>query len=176
VYGAVIGRRSALLLGIAICAGFTTACATRNRATGPGAEQAPSWRGRLALRVQADPASGQAQEQSFSAAFELSGSADRGELLFFTPLGSTAAAIHWLPGRAVLQSKGETREFEDLSQLIQQLLGTDVPVAALFSWLAGREQEANGWQVDLSQKAQGKILARRLSPAPSAELRVLLED
>ena len=128
------------------------------------------------MRVQANPDQGLVHDQSFSAAFELLGDPDHGELQFFTPLGSTVADIHWAPGSAVLQARGETRKFSDLTQLIQVVLGTDVPVTALFAWLAGQAREVNGWQVDLSQQTQGKILARRLSPAPQAELRVILED
>lgn len=128
------------------------------------------------MRVQAAADQVPAPDQSFSAAFELLGDPERGELQFFTPLGSTMADIHWAPGGAVLQARGESRKFSDLAQLIEEVLGTDVPVAALFAWLAGQTQEAHGWQVDLSRRAQGKILARRLSHAPQAELRVILED
>ncbi|MDR3371191.1 lipoprotein insertase outer membrane protein LolB [Rhodoferax sp.] len=130
----------------------------------------------MSLRIEANPYQGLGHDQYFNAAFELLGDPDQGELQFFTPLGSTVADIHWAPGSAVLQARGETRTFSDLAQLIEVVLGTDVPVPALFSWLAGQASEANGWQVDLSQQTQGKILARRLSPAPQAELRVILED
>jgi outer membrane lipoprotein LolB len=128
------------------------------------------------MRVRATPDQGLAHDQSFSAAFELLGEPEHGELQFFTPLGSTMADIHWAPGGAVLKARGESRKFSDLAQLIEEVLGTDVPVTALFAWLAGQTLEADGWQVDLSQRTQGKILARRLSPAPQAELRVILED
>jgi len=114
--------------------------------------------------------------QSFSAAFELQGNPAQGELQFFTPLGSTAAALSWSPAGALLRARGETRAFNDLTQLTNTLLGTDVPVAALFAWLDGQPQAVPGWQVDLSQRAQGKIQAHRTSPAPAAELRVLLDD
>jgi len=130
----------------------------------------------LSLHVEADPGEGQPQARSFSAAFELSGKPEAGELQFFTPLGSTAAAIRWMPGLALLQAKDDTRQFSDLSQLIREVLGTDVPVGALFAWLAGQTQEVDGWQVDLSSREQGKISARRTAPAPMAELRVLLDD
>ena len=56
------------------------------------------------------------------------------------------------------------------------LLGTDIPVTALFGWLDGQALTSEGWQVDLSQRDRGKILARRQAPAPQAELRVVLED
>jgi outer membrane lipoprotein LolB len=162
------------LLSFAIL--FIAGCASIQRDTGRKAPEIDRWHGRLAVRVQADPAAGLPQGQSFSAQFELHGNPQQGDLTFYTPLGSTAAAIHWLPGRAELQARGETREFGDLNQLISNMVGTDIPVDALFLWLDGRAQDADGWQVDLSEKSQGKILARRLSPAPPAELRVLLDD
>lgn len=133
-----------------------------------------SWHGRLAVRVAADPANAQARNQSFSAAFDLTGHAQQGELIFYTPLGSTAAAIHWEETGASVQARGETRRYGNLDQLILDLLGADVPVPALFSWLAGQTQEVAGWQVDLSAHDQGKITARRLT-VPTAELRVILE-
>lgn len=155
---------------------FIAGCASPKRANGLLPSNVSTWRGRLSMRVQAAPDQDSAHDQSFSAAFELLGDTDHGELQFFTPLGSTMADIHWAPDGAVLQARGESRKFSDLAQLIEEVLGTDVPVTALFAWLAGHRQEAHGWQVDLSQRTQGKILAYRLSPAPQAELRVILED
>jgi outer membrane lipoprotein LolB len=50
-----------------------------------------------------------------------------------------------------------------------------VPVSALFAWLMGRDLHADGWEVDLRQFTQGKIVAERLAPLPKAQLRVILE-
>jgi outer membrane lipoprotein LolB len=135
----------------------------------------PSWHGRLTTQVQANPDDPLSQRQSFSAAFELTGSPDAGELTFFTPLGSTAAAIRWSAHSATLQAPGDTRSFAGLGPLIQTLLGTDVPVLALFAWLDGRAMQADGWDVDLAQYAQGKIIAQRRTPQPEAQLRLILE-
>ncbi len=135
----------------------------------------PSWHGRLATQVESNPNDPLSQRQSFSAAFELTGSPEAGELTFFTPLGSTAAAIRWTPHFATLEAPGDTRNFAGLSPLIQNLLGTDVPVVALFAWLHGRDTRADGWEVDLANFAQGKIFAQRLTPLPQAQLRLVLE-
>lgn len=174
----MIGRRSFAAITSLFALNLIAGCALPIRARGKSDTQLgvpSSWRGRLALRVEADTTT-QTPSQSFSAGFELTGNSQAGELLFFTPIGSTAAALHWTPTNALLQTPGETREFADLSQLLDSLLGTTLPVEALFGWLAGQAAEAPGWQADLSQQGQGKILARRLSPTPAAELRVLLED
>ena len=45
--------------------------------------------------------------------------------------------------------------------------------AALFGWLRGREGDVPGWQADLSRQGEGRISARRSTPLPTAELRVV---
>jgi len=171
-----VTSRRAIAVLIGLSAFFLVAgCASIERANALKSSPSANWHGRLALRIAATTTE-QTPDQSFSAAFELQGTPQQGDLLLLTPLGSTAAAIHWMPGQAVLHARGETRQFNDLDQLITQLLGTPVPVTALFAWLAGQAQEVEGWQVDLSAQDQGKILARRLSPEPSAELRVVLDN
>lgn len=169
-------RRTWVLAALLIAINLIAGCALSIRGKAQNDAQTSIWQGRLALRVQANPAEDKATGSSFSAPFELQGNAQQGELVLLTPLGSTAAAIHWAPGRAILQARGATREFDNLSQLVSELLGTDVPVAALFAWLHGQAQEVNGWKVDLSQRNQGKILAQRLTPSPPAELRLVLDN
>lgn len=164
---AFIGQLTAIFL--------IAGCAINQRATSQNDINMRSWHGRLATQVEANPNDPQSQPQSFSASFELTGSPDVGELTFFTPLGSTAAAIRWTPRFAILEAPGDTRNFAGLSLLIQTLLGTDVPVIALFAWLDGRDMQADGWEVDLAQFAQGKITAQRRLPLPQAQLRLILE-
>jgi outer membrane lipoprotein LolB len=152
---------------------FIAGCAVPALSTTSIHPEMSPWRGRLAVRIDADQP--QTQAQSFSAEFELSGNAQFGELTLFTPLGTTAATLRWSAQTAALRNNGEVRYFESLNALIKQTLGTEVPVAALFAWLAGDNMEAAGWSADLSQQASGRITARRLQPAPLAELRVVLE-
>ena len=142
----------------------------------PREQNIPNWHGRLSMQVQALPDEPQSQRQSFSAAFALQGSPQVGHLTFYSPLGSTAAAIHWTAEFASLEAQGETRTFAGLNPLIQHLLGTDLPVSALFAWLSGQELAVMGWEVNLTQFAQGKITAQRLEPLPQAKLRVILDN
>jgi outer membrane lipoprotein LolB len=146
-------------------------CATPIPPTTPATSGADgdSWTGRLSLRVRSEP------EQAFSAAFELRGTAANGELLLSTPLGSTLARLRWSPGQADLQTPQESRQFTSIRAMAQALTGTDLPLEALFEWLAGRPTEAAGWTVDLSQHAQGRLAARRDQPAPAAELRLAFD-
>ncbi len=133
-----------------------------------GSDASP-WRGRLAIRVESAPV------QVFSAAFELSGSASAGALTLFTPLGTTAAALSWTPEGSTLRSPAEVRQFATLAALMRQTLGAELPITALFGWLAGDTAASAGWQVDLSERPKGRITVRRQSPLPMAELRVVLD-
>lgn len=154
-----------------VSACFIAGCAAPAR-TGD-ASQSELWRGRLAVRVESEAP--QTQPQSFAAEFELSGTARDGALTLYTPLGNTAAALSWSAQTATMRSQGEVRHFESLDALIKQAVGTEIPVLALFAWLAGDNMTVAGWSADLSQHANGRITARRTAPAPSAELRLVLE-
>lgn len=148
-------------------------CASPRRQSEDTIGQSASWNGRLSVRVNASDSA--AAPQVFSSTFELLGGPAQGQLRFYTPLGSTAATIDWSPQQARLQSGSEVRIFNTIAELIERVLGTPLPVAALFAWLAGDTLSLDGWQVDQSQFDGGKIIARRMSPPPEAEIRVVLE-
>ena len=90
------------------------------------------------------------------------------------PLGNTIARIQWNAGHAEITTGQDTRKSESLEALLQDVLGTGIPVAALFSWLEGTQVEAVGWHVDLSAIASGRLVAQRHTPAPQATLRIVL--
>ncbi len=148
---------------------FIAGCAAPTRVNPVFLSESSHWSGRLAVRIDSDP------PRSLSAGFELVGSARAGELTFYTPLGSTAAALTWSEQAAIMRTPGEVRHFDSLEALIAQAIGTDLPVAALFSWLAGTPVLAAGWQADLTDHSEGRITAHRATPPPVAELRVALD-
>lgn len=154
-------RRAMLLAGVLAL----TACAVPPRVMQDPAR--PAWNGRLALQVEDAPS------QSFSASFELRGSAERGEFALFTPLGSIAAQLRWEPGSAVLNADGRERRYASMADLSADATGTPLPLAALFEWLAGRAADVPGWEADLSRVADGRLTARRSMPTPPAELRIV---
>lgn len=164
-----MNRRNLFLAGAAAGVALATqlaGCALPARAPTTG----PRWSGRLALTVE-----GQAS-QSFTAGFDLSGSPQEGELELFTPLGGTAALLRWAPGNARLLSPGRPdRTAPSLEALLVEATGTALPVAALFDWLAGIPTTVEGWQADLSHRADGRLQARRLTN-PQADLRLVLEQ
>ena len=159
-------RRACALALIAALLG--TGCATVPPPAAQDTAQGP-WSGRLALRLDSTP------PQSFTAAFELKGRADTGELALLTPLGNTAAQLSWGPGKAMLRAGSDVQEFASLDALAAHVTGTPLPIAALFDWLAGVPTQAAGWSADLSELPAGRLQARRLQPQPTADLRVVLD-
>ena len=159
---------SSLLLCTALLAG----CAqpVRQLPSDANALQSQHWSGRMALQVQ------DSQQQSFSAGFELQGHAEQGTLLVFTPLGSIIARLQWSPQGATLQQGESITESQSMPALIQRMTGSDIPVAALFDWLQGKDTEVSGWKTDLSNVSQGRLRADRFSPPPEASLRIVLDQ
>ena len=159
-------RRWLLAGAVALLAG----CAQAPKTPEADRTQGAFWAGRLALQVESNP------PQYSSAAFELKGHAQSGELSLFTPLGGTLAVLSWAPGSATLKdSNNQVRSFDSLGALVTQATGTEIPVGALFDWLRGTNTAVPGWQADLTQLAGGRISARRSDPLPTAQLRVVLD-
>ncbi len=151
---------------------FIAGCAAPTGHGTQSQQESALWRGRLAVSVQADP--GRSPARHFAGEFELSGSATSGRLDLYTPLGMTIASLSWTPTHALLRSEGTVRSFGSLDSLVRETLGTDVPVGALFGWLAGENANAAGWSVDLSGQASGRITARQNEPHQAAEIRLIL--
>jgi outer membrane lipoprotein LolB len=145
-------------------------CATPTSPGGPsGATGTDAWSGRLSLRVDSEPV------QTFSALFDLRGNPQAGDLTLTSPIGSTLAQLHWSPGEALLKNGGKTRRFDSVDALIEAATGAAIPVGALFSWLAGHNEQVPGWRPDLSQVETGRLQATRESPQPRADLRIVFE-
>lgn len=164
-----IDRRRTLwrLLSLAGVAILLAACAAP-AARPPGAE-GRLWSGRLALTVYSEPL------QSYSAGFELSGSPASGELQLTSPLGNVLALARWSPSGAEWRQGDQITRRASLDQLAAELGSAPLPFAALFGWLQGQPQAADGWTVDLSRQPEGRIVAQRLQPPPKAELRLVFQ-
>ena len=151
--------------------------------TPPPTGGAPWTTGRLSLRADA---TAQQPAQSLSAAFELRGSGDNGELRLNSPLGTQLVAATWMPGQATLRTPEGERQFGNLDELSRQALGEPLPLAALADWLAGRPWpgaahrlkpegfEQLGWLVVTQRFSEGWISAQRFMP-PAVMLRVKLD-
>lgn len=171
--------RAVVQTGLLAAAALLQACAT----TPPPAGGAPWTTGRLSLRADA---TAQQPAQSLSAAFELRGSGDAGELRLNSPLGTQLVAATWAPGQALLQTPEGERRFDSLEALSRQALGESLPLAALPDWLAARPWPAAahtlnadgfeqlGWLVVTTRFAEGWVTAQRGTP-PAVQLRVKLD-
>jgi outer membrane lipoprotein LolB len=163
-----LARRWTAALAVLLAA-LLSACATPPRPASVANASPGPWSGRLAVQVADKP------DGSFSASFELRGNANRGELSLSSPLGGTLGVLHWQPGKAVLQSGSRVSEYGSLQELMTQVAGAPIPIAALFDWLRGIDTPVPGWQANLSQLAEGRISAKRYEPPPEADLRVVLD-
>jgi outer membrane lipoprotein LolB len=141
-----------------------------------------SYAGRISLVIEPDAHATSAQPQAFSGSFELRGSVQMGELDLLTPLGQIAAQLRWQSDQAVLIRGNDRQTFSSAQALLQQATGASISLEQLFAWLRGSHRDehlsapqAGDWQVDLSARAQGRIIARRSQPTP-AVLRILLEQ
>ena len=159
--------RSLFKMVLSLCLSMMLiSCATRIMAP---ASTSAYWSGRLALQINSEPI------QQMSASFELQGSADQGELILFSPIGTTMAKLNWTPQMAWIEQNGHRNHGANLHAMTEQLAGTSLPISALFEWLAGREQAAPGWQVDLSKHSEGRLTAQRKTPQPETVLRIILD-
>ena len=153
------------------------------------------WSGRLGVRTDAAP---NLPARSMSGQFELSGDASSGQLVLTSPIGTTIARARWsdpvgphgAPSRIELEADGGSTRYATLEDMMQRAIGDQLPLAAMFDWLAGRPWpgapvqrdaagpsfEQLGWHVDLSQLADNRLIdAQRPQPAPTLHVRVKLD-
>jgi outer membrane lipoprotein LolB len=161
----VARRRAAALTAFVLLTGCTRAV----RDPRPQASQDHHWTGRLSLDVGDEPA------QRFYAAFELRGTAERGQMTISGPLGNQLAELTWKPGRATVLAGKDFRESESLEGLAGLFELGPLPIRALFDWLAGRQTAANDWLVDLGRLDTGRLSARRTTPGARASLQLILD-
>ena len=127
------------------------------------------WQGRLSVQVASEPA------QRISADFFLEGSPQAGSLTLDSALGTRMARMQWDATGALLQTPGQTQRFASLDAMVQQTLGSTLPMPALFAWLRGQAVSAAGWELLTLDKAQGRIRARSVQRVPATQLDIVLE-
>jgi outer membrane lipoprotein LolB len=162
-----------------------TACLGACAVPRPDAASGAGWSsGRISVNVEATPTQA---AQGMSAAFDLLGTGDTGELRLHSPLGTHLATARWSLGLAVLVMADGERTFASLDELARHALGEALPLAALPSWISGRPWggaphegtpegfEQLGWQVALTHRNQGRIAATRSAP-PAVKVRIQLDD
>ncbi len=150
--------------------------------------------GRLAVRSDAAPG---LPARSVSGQFELSGNASSGQLILTSPIGTTVARARWsdpqgsqgVPSKIELEADGGTTHYATLEDMMQRAIGDQLPLPAMFDWLAGRPWpfapvtagssqsfDQLGWHVDVSQFDDNRLIdAQRALPAPTLHVRVKLD-
>jgi outer membrane lipoprotein LolB len=151
-------------------AALLASCATPEAGRPVFTAEAHQWSGRIGVVIDSEP------PRQFSAAFDLTGDRDAGELSLTSPLGSTIAVLQWKPGAALLRQGDQTKSYASLDALTAAVTGVALPLAALFSWLHGADAKAEGWRADLSQQSHGRLSAYRESPLPVAHLQVVVSQ
>ena len=164
----MIARLSAGLCAM-LAALVVSGCATPTPGAGSSASTPTQWNGRLSVRVDSEPV------QSFAAGFELHGNVQQGRLSLYSPFGATLAQLAWSQSSAQLQTDGKPQAFPSLDALTRHVVGTDLPVAGIFSWLRGEPADFGNWTSDGQERASGRLVAKRQSPLPSVEMRLILE-
>lgn len=157
-------------------------CSTMSPAP-EGAAEAVS--GKLSVQVDAYQGS---PARSVSAAFDLRGSAEQGQMQLTSPLGTVMAQAQWRPGEVLLKSSDGEKRFADLPALADEVLGEPLPLDALFDWLRGRPWKGAphqplqapargfqqlGWTVGLERWNEGWVVAHRNAP-PAVTVRAKL--
>ena len=97
-------------------------------------------------------------------------------MTLISPIGTILSILRWSPLETVMESGREVQRFESMDALLEKTTGAAIPVAALFDWLEGKNTSFNGWIADVSQQGNGRITARRVDPAPQADLRIVLNQ
>jgi outer membrane lipoprotein LolB len=154
--------------------------------------------GRLAVR---SDAGANQPARSVSGEFELSGNPSSGQLILTSPLGVTVARARWSrpagaiagmgePSDIELEANGGTTHYPTLEAMMQQAIGDQLPLPAMFDWLAGRPWpdapatrdpsgaafDQLGWHVDLARFAAVRLIdAQRADPPPTLHVRVKLD-
>jgi outer membrane lipoprotein LolB len=148
---------------------FIAGCESTTGLNGTFDAKTSHWQGRMSLKVQSAP------PQAFAADFDLLGTVEAGSLTFTSPLGTTLARLQWDRSAAFLHSGGQSQRFDSLDALTRHTLGTELPIASLFSWLHGTDIDTPGWQADLHDLPAGRLNARRVTVDAPAQLKIILE-
>ncbi len=180
--------------GAFACAGLVCvllgACATPQRIGGAGVSEAFERTGRFALTV---TYSGGGQD-AVQGGFAWRDDGRELTLDLANPLGSTLARVQVVPGHALLtRSNGAQEQAPGPDALVEQVLGSPMPVSGLRDWLRGHtgkgsssrleKNEAgqitgfsqNGWRVVLSRyDAQGPGLVQLSRNEAGRQIRVRL--
>lgn len=186
-------RRRLLFASVGLLGALVAGCASPSRIEGPDAGPSFDRTGRFALLVDRR----HAEQEAVQGGFAWRDTAAGQRLDLANPLGNTLARIDLQPGRAVLtRSNGAVEQAASPDALVEQVLGSPIPVAGLRYWLQGRlapgpaqhvEKDAEGrlfrfaqqgWRVELSRYDElgpRLLRLRRTEAARDISLRLVVD-
>lgn len=160
-----IGSRRLFIAGVA---SVMLGCAATPPNTDGAAQQV--FRGRMGIKVQGQP------DNSWSAGFQLTGSADAGQMRLVSPIGTTLALARWAPQEASIERGQTIQRYSDASAMVRELLGADFQMTQLWAWLERKPLRVPGWdlQTTLRPDQSQLLVAHKAQPEPAITLRVIL--
>ena len=156
----------AMTLALAAC---STAPVQPSSSSASQGLQTRHYAGRLAVVLHQDT------PRLLSSSFELNGLPGQGVLKLIGPLGITLGTMRWDATSAALEGMGRSESYDSIEALTIKRTGAALPMDAIFAWLAGQSYSQPGWTVDQSQLHQGRLSAKRTSPAPAVDLTMILD-
>lgn len=136
----------------------------------PALERMGHWQGRLSLKVLQEP------PEQFSANFEINGRPEQGELVLYSPIGTTLAVAHWSPDSAELLQGQKVQTFVSVQAMTQQLTGNSLPLPELLAWLDQDGAALPGWDLKSENTPNSRrVFAKRTSPRPMLELTLVID-
>ena len=163
-------------LTLVFCTFMLCACQTPGTKTQHQTTPTPGshFEGRLLIEIQSTPA------KRISASFELDTDVNSGELRLLGPFGTTSALITWSQASALLQSNDmspPTRLYPSLSALVQQWLGTELPLQNILRWLEGQDEQIPGWQLmDLGGNTKVALKLSGPQSEPAVSIKMILNE
>lgn len=186
-------RRAFLASAGMLAAGVLAGCATPARIDTSAPESVFQRTGRFAVSVQYANGQQEAVQGGFAWL-------DTGRLLTLdlaNPLGSTLARVQVQPGIATLtRTDGQQQSAPNPDALVEQVLGSPIPVAGLRNWLRGQTGqsqvaglssspqgqpqsfEQDGWRVELQRYdnvGPGLLRLNRNEPNRSISVRLVID-
>ncbi|NYT64177.1 outer membrane lipoprotein LolB [Alcaligenaceae bacterium] len=143
------------------CAGllclFLAACATPPKTGGDNTAQGFERSGRFALSVNYFDG----KQDAVQGGFVWRDTGQALELDLLNPLGNTLARVQVEPGQATLiRSNGATEQAAHPDALVEQVLGSPIPVGGLRDWLQGRTGDASVQGLENNSNGQPQLFSQ----------------
>ncbi|NBS72600.1 MAG: hypothetical protein EBT78_02430 [Betaproteobacteria bacterium] len=148
---------------------FLTACAQLPK-TNSTSHNDLLIQGRLSLQIDSSPS------QVLFAPFEMRGSASKGQIDIYSPLGSILAQAMWDSEQAVLINGQRRQVFANMNDLEQKLLGTPISLPEVIQFYQSKSitPVLKGWVV--KRETPERLVLDRNEPLPHIQLKIQIDS